>query len=79
MKKELQTAPLQCNSLGVVFFQTKNMNKQKARIVGAETALLATMVEVAIAGLVPEYRELAIALSIPFMIYGLFHVLVINK
>lgn len=79
MKKELQTAPLQGNNLGVVFFQTKNMNKQKARIVGAETALLATMVEVAIAGLVPEYRELAIALSIPFMIYGLFYVLVINK
>jgi len=54
------------------------MNKGKLRMVGAEIALLATVVEVAWLGSVPEYHDAAIALSIPFMLYGLFYILFIN-
>lgn len=54
------------------------MNKEKLRMVGAEIALLATVVEVAWLSYVPEYHDVAIVLSIPFMLYGLFFVLFIN-
>lgn len=55
------------------------MNKQQTRIVSAEVTLLAIMVEVAILGIVPEYRDVALVLFIPFLVYGLFHLFVLNQ
>lgn len=75
----MSPAPYKCNYAGVVVFKIKNMNKLKFRTIGAELALLATLVEVAWLGSVPEYHDAAIALSIPFMIYGLFFILFLNK
>ena len=52
------------------------MNNDKKRLVGAEIALLATMVEVAIIGsIVPEFLEYAKVLVLPFLFYGIYLIL----
>jgi len=53
---------------------------ESKRTQGAELALIATVVEVAILGvIVPEFKPYAIVLIVPFMLYGLYFVTTINK
>ena len=51
------------------------MNKKKNKIITAELTLVATMVEIAVMGVIPQYRDVAILLIVPFLIYGISIVL----
>lgn len=51
------------------------MNNKKNKVLTAELALVATMVEIAIMGVFPQYRDAAMLLIVPFMIYAIAFVL----
>lgn len=49
------------------------------RMVAAEVALLCTVFMIAMLSLTPEFRDYAIILAVPFLVYGLYFIIGLNK